>query len=549
MPETKQNQKPIIQPSRSQTQPPRSQTEFGNAIALGERLPQRPSFVALALLLILYFISRLWGLTRLPAFIDESGHINWAVKMAQTGQYLGITDAGKFFGIWILSLGVPFANNLLWVERFIAVGIGAFSLLGCYLVGQKLFDPKTGYLTAGLYLLLPYTFFHDRMVLVDGLMTALAIYMVFFTLMLFQKPTLKYTLALGLTMALTIMTKFNGFTLSVLPLLIIAIHFVKAKNYKLPYHYFIIAYVIAVFGFAPLLFDAFVLDSSAHWMPAVEKSWARNFETPFWQAWLINLKDTSIFLLYNLSPIIFVIASVGCIRAIFQRAWDRILLLALAGVTIGLFVIVSEPGAFFPRYLLPAIPFLLLLTARTIVLSVEKFTYNWQHQPSSFIYITLILLLTLPGICFNYWLIVNPAKAPLVKLDNWQYINGWPSGYGLPEATAYLKEQLTESEEIIIIYDNQANKVLTRSLPVYLYAYRDRITFSPFNFSEIDQQLLEKQLAELQHIPVFVILDYPAHEDLNIDFETSPYAQLAARFYKPDGQTGIDIYVVSSPGN
>jgi hypothetical protein len=53
----------------------------------------------------------------------------------------------------------------------------------------------------------------------------------------------------------------------------------------------------------------------------------------------------------------------------------------------------------------------------------------------------LLLLSAAPAIALDLSLIYRPENAALPAIERWQYIGGWPSGYGLPELKAFLEEQ------------------------------------------------------------------------------------------------------------
>ena len=43
---------------------------------------------------------------------------------------------------------------------------------------------------------------------------------------------------------------------------------------------------------------------------------------------------------------------------------------------------------------------------------------------------------------FDRSLLADPSRAPLPPIDRWQYVEGWPSGYGWREAAELLRREL-----------------------------------------------------------------------------------------------------------
>jgi hypothetical protein len=275
------------------------------------------------------------------------------------------------------------------------------------------------------------------------------------------------------------------------------------------------------------------------------KIWFSHSDTILWQVWLTNGHQALSYLAQNLSPIVFVAVCLGAGLAIIQRRREEFLLLTVACIIIAAIVIPANPGDWFPRYLLPAVPFLLLLAVRAIEVVVNKLSEYLFSRWSPIIVVGLVLIIILPGLWFDYWLIADPAQAPFVEIDRWQYVNGWPSGYGFYETAVYLRNQLSQSEKIIVVYDNPPKtKLIPRALQIYLYDLKDRITYTTFDFEQEDYDHLVQYLSE-QQVPVFVVLDYPTHKRLDVAFDTSPYTQSATRFLKPDGRSGVDVYLAS----
>jgi hypothetical protein len=151
----------------------------------------------------------------------------------------------------------------------------------------------------------------------------------------------------------------------------------------------------------------------------------------------------------------------------------------------------------------------------------------------------LVLAISLPALWFDYWLAVDPVQAPLVKIDQYQYISGSPAGYGLREAADYLKDQLENSEQIVAVYNEHPSHI-PRGVQIYLHNQPD-ITHRTLAFWREEPDYLAQHLL-MQSKPVFIVVSDVPEPGSEFDFEGWPYIQRLAQFEKPGGLSSILIY-------
>jgi hypothetical protein len=60
----------------------------------------------------------------------------------------------------------------------------------------------------------------------------------------------------------------------------------------------------------------------------------------------------------------------------------------------------------------------------------------------------------------HFW--VEPSRAPLPAIDRLQYIDGWPSGYGVRETVAFVASELERHPEGINVVMNTSSHRTTR---------------------------------------------------------------------------------------
>jgi hypothetical protein len=500
------------------------------------KYPQNFNLLLLSLL-ILYFASRLYHLANFPMFADEGLHIWRAIKVTQDGPFSEVLRLGKFLTIWMISIFVPLASHhLLWVGRFVSVVFGMLGLIGCYLLGTKLFNHRIGKISAVLYLVVPYTFFYDRMAHVDGALAVLTIYVAYFSLKFVDQPNFKHILVLGISLTLIFLTKLNGLVLGLIPILIlITQRFSTLRNF--PWLRLGGVYAISILGIIPVLFNF-----ATHWDRAWDRMQLSRLPAdtpPLWSTWLSNVQDTVHFLGYNLSWLIFALVCLGIVVALTRHNTYDWLLLGGAGLTLGIFVIAPKAGGWYPRYLLPAVPFLLLIAAQTIDWGLNKLEKKfsskmWFYAAGAVFFILLIL----PALRFDYKHLVEPSHTPFVQIDRWQYITGAYAGYGLDEAANYIREQVPPSGQIIVVYDLHPGSIYD-VLQAYLYGERDQIIHVILRLAIEDPDEMAQMLA-MQSRPVFLVVADSLANELELD--TWPYIERVAHFKRPGGETAINIY-------
>jgi 4-amino-4-deoxy-L-arabinose transferase-like glycosyltransferase len=503
--------------------------------------PKTKEVLIWPLLAAAYLGSRLVNLTILPAFLDEASHLDWARKFAATGQFstlIAVTEVGKIFSIWLTSLLLPISPDLLWVGRFVSVIAGAFAVVGCFLVGRRLYDSRVGFLSALLYIITPFTLFHDRMALVDNVLTACVIYVFFFSLLAVQQGRWWQVLLLGASLALTGMTKLNGVIFFALPVIVIIAYRHCLKDKKCLART-ALAGAIGSLGVIPSLMN---LPHQSE--DALNKTWLDKFNLNMLGTLAPNMALMLYFLVVNLTWPVFLLACLAILSALIRREKEGALLLAASLVPILFFALTSGDN-WFPRYILPSAPFLLLLAARAIGQITER-AGSWPMPggPLRRLFIPLLLLVAaLPALSFDYWLIFNPQRAPFAQVDRWQYLEGWVAGYGYPEAAKFIIEQ-SEGRGTCIVVQNTEGTQPTEMLKVYLPT-GGNLSFSDLNLPEMPPDYIAASLLELHGETIYLVTYQSDLESLPVNPGQLPGARIVAEFPRPDGNR-IEIYQISN---
>jgi hypothetical protein len=107
----------------------------------------------------------------------------------------------------------------------------------------------------------------------------------------------------------------------------------------------------------------------------------------------------------------------------------------------------------YPRYLLPTVPFILIISAWGLIRLPKTITRG---------IVAIILVLWLR---FDYYLLTNPVQAPLPHSEKEQYFYTWAAGSGLKEIRQYLN-QLPQDKKIVVATEGSFG-TLPNGLEIY----------------------------------------------------------------------------------
>jgi hypothetical protein len=398
-------------------------------------------WLVLALLLAAYFATRLTQLTLLPIFMDESMHVAWAVKFAREPGFLRPLDDGKLLHILASSLVVPHAAEPLWGGRATAVVAGALALLSARGLGRRLFDPVTGLLAAALYVVCPFTLLYDRLDLADVYLSAATGLTLLAATDLLARPSLRRGAALGLAMSACVLAKMPGLVTLAFPVggwALLAPRRTGARR----------ALALS-YGLCVLV----VIGPLAYFLAHTTQFQAKLGRVPAGRLGLLleNLRLAAEWLWAYWTPPLFVVGAAAGILGAARRRGPELFLLFTAALPAALFAATAR--AWFPRYILFAsVPFL-VLAARGLVLAWRWARDRWPGQARLRAAAGVLLgaALLSPALRFDHALLTDPTQAPWPEVDGFQYVWGWPSGYGWERAVAFLRDERSRHPEGITV--------------------------------------------------------------------------------------------------
>jgi hypothetical protein len=475
---------------------------------------------ALVAVVGLYVCTRLWGLMRLPVFLDEAIHLDWAFRTAATGQVVGVTDGGRYLPIWIYAVVAGAASDPLKAARLWSVTAGLAAVLGLFWLGRLLGSERAGLLAAFLYVAAPFTLVYDRMALVDALLAALVVYALAFVVLWSRTGGSRWAIALGLTLGAAGLTKLSGLLLLPLPALVALVSARSARS-RLRSR-LILIYALALVLLVPLFMDLagtgrFFEENLWVLRPGEESFLGRNAHLAV--SWLLAY----------LTPFGAAVIGLALAWALMGRERADLLLLVVAAGWCVFFVLAG--GRFwFPRYVLPAIPPLLLLAARGAARAGR--TGPW----------IVAGLLTVAWVRFDAMLIADPARAPLPPVERSQYVYDWPSGYGVREAAGVLRA--AAARHPIVVLRDQSSGSVKEGLDLVLRGHGARIEVvdAPMkagDFTDAVERLI------LSGRSVLLAVDETTDRQPVLSLDGRRTVEPVATFPKPDGRRRVSLYEVA----
>lgn len=396
----------------------------------------KPSAFRWPVLLSLYLASRLAGLMTLPMFLDERIHLRWAYWIEQGRRLRVPVLAGRGLSVYLLAAVAPHAEDPLRAGRLLTVAIGLVTLVASWRLALRLTgDRRVADVTALFYVACPFTLLYDRMVLTDAFLAAFTAVTLLLSVSLVEDPHLRTGAALGMAIALGVLSKTTGLVLFIFPLLAWALLGRHRRRALVPLAatYALAAALVAY----PLWLFFRKTDelAGAIGLREGDLSFAGNAGT--------NLGLAASWLWAYWTPPLIALAVVGLAATLArcERARAAVLLALLAAGPVVTFVALSE--IWYPRYLLFTTVSLLPLAAWGFVaLAAAAGRFLPASRPLRAMLAAAALAAALvPALRFDRALWTDPTRAPLPALDRFQYVTGWPSGYGTRDSMAFLAGQ------------------------------------------------------------------------------------------------------------
>lgn len=390
-------------------------------------------FAAIA---IIYFTLRLPNLTLQPIFADEAIYIRWAqvMKAEPTLRFVSLSDGKTPLFMWAMTPLLKVVKDPLLAGRLLSVLSGSVTLAGVFFLAWRVLNRNAAYWASFFYAICPYTVFFDRMALVDSMLAAFTVWVIYFAVWLTQSLRLDLAMILGHSMGGALLVKTPAMTnLLILPFSIIGMigNISRKKLLKLLF-FWIVSIAIALFIYNLLRLG-----------PGFQQISLRNTDyifSPFelknrpLDPFIPHLRDLADWFPKLFTFPVLITVFVGAIVATVR--FNRLALLVFIWALIPLLLEMAFLKTFTARYLLPSIPPLLVIAGFGLINILERM------KAKGYIKILMVFIIFLPlPIKFNYQLIVNPPPDDLPIEERKGYFEDWTAGYGFKEMAGYIIEQ------------------------------------------------------------------------------------------------------------
>lgn len=422
----------------------------------------------LAILIIaFYFFSRFQNLTSIPVFGDEAIYIRWSqvIKSVETLRFVPVSDGKQPLYMWILAVLFKFIEDPLVAGRTLSVFAGFGTMIGLFFTSIFIanFSNKSdnignfvlesikkshglGLLSMAVYALLPFSFFFDRMALPDNLLSFFGIISFALTLLLTKFKRLDLSLILGMVLGLSWLTKSPAIYFVALSAgTFILFNYKNVKSYILPIISSILAFMIYnILRLGPQFSQIAIRNKDYVWSLNELLKHPLDPLTP-------HLKDVfNIYSQYISIPVlllsvffffIFLYKKTDVKKKVLHLEYLVVIVWWISPLLANAFI----AKVFTARYILFTLPPFIILISLGIY-SFIKHTHSLFKNPIG------QYLLVLVAFTLNLFWMWNISYKPITKsLPSTEqgYLSDWTSGWGIKDASIYLKDRAKEANVIV----------------------------------------------------------------------------------------------------
>ena len=419
-------------------------------------LPRALWLIGCVLLLLAYGLTRLHHLLVVPLFIDEALHLTRSQMVLQGHPFEPLLNS-KALALYVASLFNPFVNAP-FIGRIVVALIGFIGLASAMALARTLHSRAAGLVAGAIWLLCPYLFFYERLMLVDATLAATATFAAWTAVRMIRTGKLSDALLCGLALALCPFAKATGVIYGVIPL---AAFFVTGRyGWRMRVRQIVITYAVTgllmagpvliiiiqsadIFGVGRLTsVDGGSLGNRLSHNPGVILTAYRDYFNP-------------VFLL-----LLSVLSMLGWLNRPRRGLLPTLLLI------VPLAVLTVAATDLYMRYPVIAVPGLIVLGAFGFV-DVAGITRQLAAAPERRAGILTRIGRWLPaavvGIVLGAWALLwfapfagtvyrDPLALDAIPTsDQHEYLLDWSAGYGLREAAADLIRRASDSAQPVIV--------------------------------------------------------------------------------------------------
>ena len=384
----------------------------------------------------IYWWTRLHQLDSLPIFLDEAAHIWWA-RLAWEWQPFHAASDGRLLNVLWAAVFWPF-NGSVWVTRAATVLLTTVGFAALLTFARRFLPPRAATVTAVTYIIVPFTLFFERMQLPDTYATACSIILLWSSAELARSPNRRINIIIvGLALVASLLSKITSLVFVPVPALA-ALMMGKGDRWRSHASATLRVYLLAGAMLVPVLV---VLHTIAHSDLGLDLLARKTSNSPaeMWSQAQITGPMVWNYFQVLFTPWLWWLSLLAI--AISLPHISRVSLYICATAMLGMVILIakSNPNFLEARFALPYVAFLILLTANG-----TSTLWKYVAKQGTAIRITAIILglLSLFPSGKSMWnTFQTPEELELPDRDTWEYIRGWPSGYGFREIATQFNER------------------------------------------------------------------------------------------------------------
>lgn len=427
---------------------------------------KKPSSVTGFLLIVIgiifvYLATRLINVTSFPIFTDEAIYIRWSQIGSRDAawRFISLVDGKQPLYTWIAMVLMRFVSDPVLAGRLVSVFAGLGSLVGIFFLGWEVFaSTRIGIIASILYLISPFALVYDRMALYDSLVTMFSIWNLYGAILLVRYKRLDIALIFGITLGLGMLNKTSGFlSLYMVPLTLFLFDWKKTGVIRRLGAWFLCVLVAifisqgmySVLRLSPLFGviaqkNAIFVFPFSEWLKHPTNFFIGNIRGLF--DWLINYLTWPVWITALLPALFF-----------WRHTREKLLLYSWWFVPFAALALFAR--ILYPRFILFMTMPLLILAA----VAIDGIVKKYGRTMFGFFVIAIMII---PSIWTDYLFITNPIYAPIAQADRGQYLNDWPSGWGVREVKDYLLKESLHGK--VVVYTDGTFGLLPYGLEMYL---------------------------------------------------------------------------------
>jgi len=445
----------------------------------------------------LYLVTRLTNLTDLPIFTDEAIYIRWAQIGSRDAnwRYISLVDGKQPLFTWIMMVFLRFIHDPLLAGRLVSVVAGGVTTAGMWVTAYELFKSRKVAIAASLvYILIPFGLMYDRMALYDSLSAALSIWSLYLSILLVRRVRLDAALLLGMSLGLGMLNKTSGFlSLYMLPGTLLLFDWTKRDRLKRVVKWVGLAFIAAILSLlmysvlrlSPLF--AMIGQKDTVFVYSIKEWFTHPFNFVFG-----NLRGLFDWDIHYLTWPVFVVA---ILSGLSLWKWPREKLLLLGWWFAPFFALATVGRVLYPR-------FILFMSLPLMILAGVGVVWVWERLRASIWRWVLIGTLFVGSIYTDFYIITNPLYAPIPYADAGQYIDDWPSGWGIPEVNAFLAEESKKGK--ISIFTDGTFGLLPYAIEIY---HVDNPNIKIKGLYPIAELTPDEMIADAKDHPTYVLFN------------------------------------------